>query len=78
MTAAAMTAMSCGDGRTARDREDDDLDNTELAEPDSTMTESDTTSTGDMDQRQDDNDMDRGESRDLNDDNTRTQRDSIQ
>lgn len=75
MTAAAMTAMSCGDGsNTARERENDgrDADNTELAEPDTTMMETDTTSTGDMDQRQDDNDMDRGESNDA------TERDTIQ
>ena len=61
----AAGVMSCGDGRNSANTEgdtDNSSDRTELAEPDSTMTESDTTSPGDMDQRQDDNDMDRGES----------------
>jgi hypothetical protein len=58
----AAAVMSCGDGRnSARENEADEMDNTELAEPDSTLTETDTTSTGDLDPRQDDGDMDRGE-----------------
>lgn len=57
MTAAAMTAMSCGDGgnRSSESANDTDTggDNTELAEPaDTTMMESDTTSMGDMDRGQ--------------------------
>jgi hypothetical protein len=76
MTAAAMTAMSCGDGRnTARENDDDDMDNTEIAEPDTTSMESDTTSTRDLNER-DRNDRDDG----VEDSETegRSERDTIQ
>jgi hypothetical protein len=86
MAAATMTVMSCGDGnRSSESANDTDTggDNTEVAEPaDTTTMQSDTTTTGDMDQRQDDNDMDRGESgttgRSATGSESRNQRDSIQ
>lgn len=78
MTAAALTAMSCGDGRnSARENEGDDMDNTELAEPDTTTMESDTTSNMNMDQRQDDGTTD-DNALDNSDTESRNQRDTIQ
>ncbi|HEY0654320.1 MAG TPA: hypothetical protein VGD65_14370 [Chryseosolibacter sp.] len=81
MTAGAMTAMSCGDGRTNESANDTDTggDNTELAEPaDTTSMESDTTSTQDMNQQQrDDQNMQRGASEN-SDTESRNQRDTIQ
>jgi hypothetical protein len=78
----AAAVMSCGDGNNNASENTDDTeagsDRTELAEPDSTMMQSDTTSTGDMDQRQDDNDMDRGEAGTRGSDNSKNQRDTIQ
>lgn len=53
VTTAAITAMSCGDGRTARERENEELEDTELAEPDTTTMENDTTSTPDVNDRDD-------------------------
>lgn len=63
MILVAAAAFSCGDGNRSSERNDDayDKDNTEALEADSTTVDSDTTSTGDMDRRQDDGDMDRGE-----------------
>lgn len=85
MTAGALTAMSCGDGRTNDSANDTDTggDNTELAEPaDTTSMESDTTS---MDMNRDDQKMQRGSTdaqdrgaRDNADTESRNQRDSIQ
>ena len=78
MTAAAMTAMSCNDGRnSAQEDADDNMENnTELAEPDTTTMESDTTSTKDMNDR-DDNNMQRGASEE-SDTESRNQRDTLQ
>jgi hypothetical protein len=77
MTAAAMTAMSCGDGNnTARERENDAMDNTETAEPDTTSMESDTTSTQDMNQR--DNGRTQNESSQGTESQSRNQRDTLQ
>jgi hypothetical protein len=73
MTAGALTAVSCGDGQnSARESGNEGgTDNTEVAEPDTTSMESDTTSTQDMNQR------DQGAS-DGTDTDSRNQRDTIQ
>ena len=58
----AAVAFSCGDGNRSSERNDDAYgDDTEVAEPaDSANVESDTTTTDDMNRRQD-RDTDRGE-----------------
>ena len=63
----AAAAFSCGDGSNrSSGANDGDLDgtggdNTEMAEPDSTTMQSDTTSTNDMNRTQDNTETDRGE-----------------
>ena len=73
----AAVAFSCGDrSNQASEADDNNLnnDNTEVVEPSDSTSMSDTTSTGDMDRRQDDGDMDRGES---GTSGSKTQKDSI-
>ena len=82
MTAAAMTAMSCGDGNGSNESANDTDtggDNTELAEPDTTSMERDTTSMNNTNQRQN-NDMDNddsGSAQSGDQSGSRNQRDSI-
>lgn len=61
----AAVAFSCGDGNRSSEVNDDEIEdnNTEMVEPADTVStmDSDTTLTGDMNRRDDDGDMDRGE-----------------